>query len=149
MTTPMRGCGLAMQLDLVRLHQRVCKQLLAHLLHLRARLARVVGRHLDVHELAHTRARHGEAEMLERRLDGGALRIEDARLRPDEDCRPHASTVAGSAREASNEKPVRRSNPSTYFARVPATTSSGISGPGYVLSHPVVSQKSRTNCLSK
>ena len=36
-----------------------------------------------------------------------------------------------------------------YFERVCMTTSSGSSGPGAVLSQPVCSQKSRTNCLSK
>ena len=41
-----------MQLDLVRLHQRVREQLFAHLLYLSARLARVVRRHLEIDDLA-------------------------------------------------------------------------------------------------
>ena len=39
-----------------------------------------------------------EAEMVERALDRLALRVEDARLRPDEHGRPHPSTTSGSAR---------------------------------------------------
>src|SRR3954466_16185924 len=150
-----------MDLHVVRLHQRVCEQLLAHLLDLLAGLGRIRGLHLEVDDLADPRAADGEAgglerrsaggeaEVLERRLDGLALRIEDALLRADEDGRPHPSTTEGVSRYCSNGIVVSRSKASMYFERVCATTSSGSSGPGYVLSQPVCSQKSRTNCLSK
>ena len=78
--------------------------------------------------------------MLERGLDRRALRVEDALLRPDEDGRPHPSTTLGLSRYASNGIVVSRSNASMYFERVCATTSSGSSGPGSVLSQPVCSQ---------
>src|SRR3954469_2657794 len=138
-----------MDLHVVRLHQRVREQLLAHLLDLLAGLGRIRGVHLEVDDLADPRAADGEAEVLERRLDGLALRIEDALLRADEDGRPHPSTTEGVSRYCSNGIVVSRSKASMYFERVCATTSSGSSGPGYVLSQPVCSQKSRTNCLSK
>ena len=139
-TTPMRGCGLAMQLDLVGLHQRVREQLLAHALHLSARLGRVGRLHLDVDHLADPCAADREAEVLERGLDGLALRVEDALLRADEDGRLHPSTTDGVSRYCSNGIVVSRSKASMYFERVWATTSSGSSGPGYVLSQPVCSQ---------
>src|SRR4051794_18893068 len=62
--TPIRGCGLAMNLDLVRLHQWVREQLLAHLLDLRARLGRVGRVDLEVDDLADPRGADREAEML-------------------------------------------------------------------------------------
>ena len=68
--------------------------------------------------------------MLERRLDRLPLRVEDALLRPDEDGRLHPSTTFGLSRYASNGIVVSRSNASTYFARVCATTSVGQLGAG-------------------
>ena len=106
-------------------------------------LARLVGRgrlHFDVDDAPDARFRDREPELAQRLLDRLALRIEDAFLRPDEHRRPHRSTTSGSARYSSNEIPVSRSNASTYFARVSVTTSSGSSGPGYVLSQPTDSQ---------
>src|SRR3954452_19747510 len=138
--TPIRGCGLAMDLDLVRLHQRICEQLLAHLVDLRARLVRACRLDLDVEDLADAGARHREAEVLERRVDGLALRVEDALLGADEDRRPHPSTTRGSSTYAGKGIFVSSSNASMYFDLVCMTTSSGSSGPGSVLSQPVVSQ---------
>src|SRR4051794_24664606 len=138
--TPMRGCGLAMELDVVRLHQWIRQELLAHLLHLRPRRGFVRGVDLEVDHLADARAGHGEPEMLERALDRLALRVEDALLRPNDDGRLHPSTTFGFSTYASKGIFVSSSNASTYFERVCMTTSSGSSGPGYVLSHPVVSQ---------
>ena len=54
-----------------------------------------------------------ESEVAERVLDRLPLRIEDAGLGPDEHGRLHAIAPLGSARYASNEIPVRRSNAST------------------------------------
>src|SRR5207248_10714345 len=81
-TTPILGCGLdiVMQLDLVRLDERVREQLLAHAFHLRASARLVIGAHLEVDDLADPGAGDGEAEMLERALDRFALRVEDAGL---------------------------------------------------------------------
>ena len=100
-----------------------------HPLDLAARLGRVVRLELDVDEPPDARVRDREAELAERLLDRLALRVEDALLRADEHGRLH-STTFGSSRYAENGMPVRRSNASTYRARVPATTSSGSSGPG-------------------
>src|SRR5579872_2467446 len=130
--TPMRGWGLATQLDLVRLDQRVGEQLLAHLLHLCASGCLVVGVHLEVDDLADARVRDGEAEMPERALDRLALRVEDPRLRPDQDRGLHPSTTDGRSRYASNGIVVSRAQASTYFGRVASTISAGISGPGSV-----------------
>src|SRR4051794_16806536 len=99
-TTPIRGCGLAMDLHLVRLHQRVCEKLLAHLLDLRTRIVGARRIDLDVHNLADAGARHREAEVLERRVHRLALRVEDPLLGADEDGRPHPSTTRGSSRYA-------------------------------------------------
>src|SRR6185437_5455099 len=120
-----------------------------HPLDLCAGLLGIVCLELEVDDLADTRGRDGEAEMLERALDGLALRVEDALLRAHQDGRSHPSTTAGRSRYASNGIVVSCSNASMYFERVCMTTSSGSSGPGSVLSQPVCSQKSRTNCLSK
>src|SRR5262245_8408153 len=129
-----------MDLDLERLHQRVCEQLLAHALDLSAGLLGVACVDLQVDDLADACLRDREAEMSERGLDRLALRIEDALLRPDEHGCSHPSTTLGSSTYVSNGIVVRRSNASTYFERVCATTSSGSSGPGAVLSQPVCSQ---------
>src|SRR2546430_3597898 len=91
-----------MDLDLVRLHQRIRKELLAHLLDLGARLGRIGRIDLDVDDLADPCAADREAEMLEGRLDGLALRIENALLRADEDGRLHPSTTDGVSRYCSN-----------------------------------------------
>src|SRR3954453_6201654 len=139
-TTPIRGCGLAMDLDLVRLHQRVHEQLLAHFLDLRLRRRRVGGVDLEVDHLADARVRDAEAEMAQRVLDRRALRVEDALLRPHEDPCLHPSTTFGFSRYVGNGIFVSSSNASTYFERVCMTTSSGRSGPGAVLSQPSVSQ---------
>src|SRR5689334_23044809 len=133
----MRGCGLAMDLDFVRLHERVREELLAHPLHLRAGLGGIGRLDLEVDDLADARVGDGEAQMLERGLDGRALGVENALLRADEDGRSHPSTTDGCSRYASNGIVVSRSNASTYFERVCMTTSSGSSGPGSVLSQPV------------
>src|SRR4029077_1157316 len=138
--TPIRGCGLAMDLDLVRLHQRICEQLLAHLFDLGARLGRIGRIDLEVDDLADPCGADREAEMLEGRLDGISLRIENALLRADEDGGPHPSTTDGVSRYCSNGIVVSRSNASMYFERVCATTSPGSSGPGEFLSQPVCSQ---------
>src|SRR5260221_5835144 len=82
--TPTRGCGLAMDLDLVRLHQRIREQLLAHLLDLRTRFGWIGRIDLEIDHLADSRGADREAEMLEGRFDGIALRIENALLRADE-----------------------------------------------------------------
>src|SRR3954447_5804713 len=87
--------------------------------------------------------------MLERGLDCGPLRVEDALLRPHEHGGPHPSTTFALSLYDPKGIVVRRSKASMYFERVCATTSAGSSGPGSVLSQPVCSQKSRTNCLSK
>src|SRR5437764_2215344 len=138
-----------MDLDLERFDQRVREQLLAHPLDLHTRLGRVARVDLEVDDLPDPRLRDGEAEVTECALDRVALRVEDAPLRPDEHCCLHPSTTDGFSRYESNGIVVSRSNASTYFERVCATTSSGSSGPGSDLSQPVRSQKSRTNCLSK
>src|SRR5690348_1846949 len=135
----MRGCGLAMDLDLVRLHERVRQQLLAHPLDLRPCCVGVGGVDLEVDDLADPCAGNREAEVLEGGLDGLALRIEDALFRADEHRRSHPSTTSGSSTYASNGIVVIRSNASMYFERVWATTSSGSSGPGAVLVQPVSS----------
>src|SRR5881394_2158721 len=110
--TPILGWGLANDLHLVRLDQRVREQPLAHLLDLGLR-GRLVGRlDLEVDHLADPRVLHVEAEVAERRADRFALRVEDARLRPDQDGRPHPSTTFGSSRYAGNGIVVSRSNAS-------------------------------------
>src|SRR6185437_10695835 len=138
--TPILGCGLANDLHLVRLDQRVREQPFAHLLHLRLGRRRVRRLDLEVDHLADPRVPHLEAEVAERRADRLPLRIEDARLRPHEHGGPHPSTTVGSSRYAGNGIVVSRSKASWYLARVTWTTSSGSSGPGSVLSQPVVSQ---------
>src|SRR6185503_8866712 len=97
-TTPIRGWGLANDLDLVALDQRVREQPLAHLLDLRPGRRLVGGLDLEVDHLADARVLHLEAEVAERRADRFALRVEDARLGPDEDGGPHPSTTVGSSR---------------------------------------------------
>ena len=89
-----------------------------------------------------------EAERRQRALDGLPLRVEDACLGPDQYTRAHQSRL-GASEPVGEVSPVMRSYASTYFARVRATTSSGISGAGGVLSQPVEDAQSRTNCLSK
>ena len=106
------------------------------------------GVELDVDHAPDAHASDLEAELPQRALNGLALRVEDPILRSHEDRCPHPRITSGSARYESNEIPVSRSNASTYRARVPATTSAGRSGPGGVLSQPVVSHQSRANCLS-
>src|SRR4051812_20296319 len=143
-TTAMRGPELLLtgrrQLDLVRLDQRVREELVAHPFDLDPRLPLVGRLHLEIDDPPDPRSAHSEPELPERRLHRLALRIEDARLRPDEDRGPHRSTASGSARYSSNGSPVSCSNASTYRARVPATTSGGSSGPGEVLSQASRSQ---------
>src|SRR3954452_10912201 len=129
-----------MDLHLVGLHQRVREQLLAHLLDLGARVVNGRCVDLDVDDLADAGARYREAQVLERRVHRLALRVEDPLLRSDEDGRPHPSTTRGSSTYAGNGIFVRSSNASTYFDLVCITTSSGSSGPGEALSHPVASQ---------
>src|SRR5919201_4445815 len=126
----------ALQGDLVRLDQRVGDQLLAHALDLGTGGGRVAVLELELDKPPYARAGDRKAELAQRAPDRLALGIEDPRLRPNEHRRLHRSTTSGSARQSSNRISVRRSNTSTYRARVPATTSSGSSGPGYVLSQP-------------
>src|SRR5712671_1661626 len=105
--------------DLVVLDQRVGEQPLAHLGQLRGILD------IELDQPADVDVRHaGETERRERALHGLTLRIEDARLRPDEHSRPHQALVRSS--HSPNGSPVIRSYASTYFSRVRATTSSGI-----------------------
>ena len=59
---------------------------------------RAIGALLEVHDLADPRLRDREAEVLERRLDGLSLRVENAVLRPDEHRRLHPSTTDGLSR---------------------------------------------------
>ena len=61
-------------------------------------LAEAGGLDLEVDHLADARVLHLEAEVAERRADRFALRVEDARLGPDEDGGPHPSTTVGSSR---------------------------------------------------
>src|SRR5947208_13931918 len=96
-TTPILGCGLANDLDLVRLDQRVREQPLAHLLHLGLGRRLVGGLELEVDHLADPRVAHVEPEMPERRADRLPLWVEDARLRTDEDGCLHPSTTPGSS----------------------------------------------------
>src|SRR6476661_8011915 len=131
--------GLLGNLDLVRLDERIREQLLTHLLDGRLRIRRVGRVDVEVDDLADACVVYRETEMAERRPDRLALRIEDPRLRPHENRGSHPSpgpstTVDGSPTYEANGIVVRRSNASTYFARVPSTMSMGISGPGSVLS---------------
>src|ERR1700759_2722470 len=96
--TPIRGCGLANDLDLVALDQRVREQSLAHLLDLRLRRCLVGGLDLEVDHLADARVLHLEPEVAERRADRLALRVEDPGLRPNQDGRPPPSTTVGSSK---------------------------------------------------
>src|SRR4051812_31453084 len=102
-----------MQLDLVRLDQRVREQLLAHPLHLRPGVGGVRRLELQIDDLADARLRDGEAEVPQRAADGLALRVEDALLRADENRRLHASTTLGSSTYRPNGIVVSRSNAST------------------------------------
>src|SRR2546430_5693641 len=63
--TPILGWGLANDLHLVRLDQRVREQPLAHLLHLRLRRRRVGRLELEVDHLAHPRVPYLEAQVAE------------------------------------------------------------------------------------
>src|SRR5439155_18386311 len=83
--------------DLVALDQRVRQELLAHALELGTGGVRIRGVDLQIDEPADARLGDREAEVLERALDGFALRIEDPGLRPDQDGRLHRRTTSGSA----------------------------------------------------
>src|SRR4029079_11872535 len=74
-TTPIRGWGLANDLALVALDQRVREQPLAHLLDLRPGRRLVGGLDLEFDHLADARVLHLEAEVAERRADRFALRV--------------------------------------------------------------------------
>ena len=99
-------------MHLVALDQRVREQLRAHLVELFPCFMGILGSELDVDEAADARGRDLEAEMSKRCFDGLPLRIEDARLWPNEDGCPHASTTLGLATYASKEISVSRSNAS-------------------------------------
>ena len=77
-----RGC---VQNDLVILDQRICEQLLAH----RLELADIL--YVQFHEPADVNIRDAlKAESRQRALDRLTLRVQDARLRTDQDTGPHA-----------------------------------------------------------
>src|SRR5262249_3977245 len=85
------------QLDLVALDQRVRKELLAHPLELGAGVALIGSGDLALDDATDAGAGHREAEVLERALDGLALRIEDAVLRANENRGFHPRTTSGLA----------------------------------------------------
>jgi hypothetical protein len=86
------------ELDLVALDQRVGEQLLAHPLDFGPGPCRVVRLDFEIDDPADTSLADREAELAQRGLDRLSLRIEDAVLRPNEDCGLHRSTTSGSAR---------------------------------------------------
>ena len=90
-------------LDFIILDQGVRQQLLAHLIELRRVL------HLELDQAAHMHARDAlEAQGRQRPLDGLALRVEDPRLRPDQDpCLQELAPLRSSQR--SNGSSVMRS----------------------------------------
>src|SRR5207244_1084701 len=85
------------QLDLVGLDQGIREQLFAHALEIRAHLLPVVVAKLEIDDAADTCGLNGEAELLQRSLDGLSLRVEDPRLGADEHGCPHPSTDSGSS----------------------------------------------------
>ena len=87
--------------DLVVLDERVGQQPPAHVVELRGVLDVELDQPPDV-DVGHAR----EAERRQRALDRDALRVEDPRLGPDEDARPHGAVLAS---QASNGSPVMRS----------------------------------------
>ena len=130
-----------MELDLVALDQRVREQLLAHPLDLRARLGRVVGVDLELDEPADAGLADGEAEVPQAALDRLTLRVEDARLRPDEHGRLHPSTTSGSRDvvvEADAGQPLERLD--VAGARARRRRRPAAPGRGSVLSQPSDSQ---------
>ena len=94
---PRERCSSLLDLHLVRLDERVREQLLAHPLDLGLCLRGVGRLDVEVDDFADARVLHREAEVAERRADRLALRVEDPRLRPHENSRPHPSTTDGSS----------------------------------------------------
>ena len=91
------------QLDLVVLDEGVRQQLLAHLVELGDVL------HVELHQAPDVDVTHAlEAQRRQRPLHGLALRVEDPRLRPDQDARPHSVAPVRSS-QAENGSPARRS----------------------------------------
>ena len=83
-------------LYLVVLDQRVREQLLAH----RRQLRRIL--HVELDEPPDVDVAHAvEAERGQRALDRLALRVQDPRLRPDQDPRPHAAVRSSQAENGS------------------------------------------------
>ena len=82
--------------DLVVLDQRVRQQLLAH----RRQLPGILDVELDEPPDVHV-AHAVEPERRQRPLDRLALRVQDPRLRPDQDPRPHARVRSSQAANGS------------------------------------------------